>query len=197
MLAGNYFVRPAFRPPREWRLRAACRYGRDFGSSGTMGRGPSMYEMEGPRLVSRRRPADCSASFAPLDHLPGPVAWPRFRSPGPPVAQVPLAGWVGAFFAGDRGVAPVATAQSLLAGGSEFSLRRRLGVAPLPTPPSSSSPGGSGGRPRSATQNFPLRRVARGVLVPKARGRPLPVAPGFPPLPTALGVLVPKPEVIP
>jgi hypothetical protein len=30
-----------------------------------------MYEMQRPRLVSRRRPADFSASFAPLDHLPG------------------------------------------------------------------------------------------------------------------------------
>ena len=50
---------------------AACRYGRDFRPSGTMGRGPSMYEMEGPRPVSRRRPADFSASFAPVDHLPG------------------------------------------------------------------------------------------------------------------------------
>ena len=36
-----------------------------------------MYEMQRPRLVSRHRPADFSASFAPLDHLPGPGTLPR------------------------------------------------------------------------------------------------------------------------
>ena len=35
-----------------------------------------MYEMEGPRPVSRHRPADFSASIAPLDYLPGPGTLP-------------------------------------------------------------------------------------------------------------------------
>ena len=39
-----------------------------------------MYEMEGPRPVSRHVPADFSASFAPLDHLPGPGTLPVLRS---------------------------------------------------------------------------------------------------------------------
>jgi len=43
-----------------------------------------MYEMEGPRPASRRRPADFSASFAPLDHLPGPGTLPVLRSTGSP-----------------------------------------------------------------------------------------------------------------
>ena len=42
-----------------------------------------MYEMEGPRPVSRRRPADFSARVAPLDHLPGPGTLP-----GVPVDQI-------------------------------------------------------------------------------------------------------------
>src|SRR5579863_6523396 len=67
--------------------RAACRSGAGFGLSGTMGgdrvdtgRGPRMYEMQGPRPVSRHRPADFSASFAPLNHLPGPGTHPAARS---------------------------------------------------------------------------------------------------------------------
>ena len=43
-----------------------------------------MYEMQRPRPVSRRRPADFSASFAPLDHLPGPATLPVFQLPGSP-----------------------------------------------------------------------------------------------------------------
>jgi len=39
-----------------------------------------MYEMEGPRPVLRHRPADFSARFAPLDHLPGPGTLPVLRS---------------------------------------------------------------------------------------------------------------------
>jgi hypothetical protein len=39
-----------------------------------------MYEMQGPRPVSRHRPADFSASFAPLNHLPGPGTHPVARS---------------------------------------------------------------------------------------------------------------------
>ena len=62
----------------------ACRSGRDFGRSGTMGvdtgRGPCMYEIQGPRPVSRHVPADFSASFAPLNHLPGPGTLPVLRS---------------------------------------------------------------------------------------------------------------------
>lgn len=43
-----------------------------------------MYEMQRPRPVSRCRPADFSASFAPLDHLPGPATLPVFQLPSSP-----------------------------------------------------------------------------------------------------------------
>jgi len=96
--------------------RAACRSGAGFGRSGTMGgdrvgtgRGPSMYEMEGPRPASRHRPADFSASFAPLDHLPGPGTRPAARSR-------PDHRWLG--------VSPCR--------GSGFPLCRQAGVSPKP-----------------------------------------------------------------
>src|SRR5215469_12413296 len=106
--------------PREWLgLLAACRYERDFDASGTIGRGPSMYEMEGPRPVSRHRPADFSASFAPLDHLPGPGTLP-----GAPVDRI--TGWLGA---------PRAVTE-----GSP--LCQRAGVSPNRVAPSTSSASG-------------------------------------------------------
>jgi len=83
-------------PLRPGRAGAACRSGPGFGRSGTMGRGPSMYEMEGPRPASRHRPADFSASFAPLDHLPGQQ--PRQCSGCPDhrlALGLPRAGWPG------------------------------------------------------------------------------------------------------
>src|SRR6516164_9341640 len=43
-----------------------------------------MYEMQRPRPVLRSRPADFSASFAPLDHLPGPATLPVVRLPRSP-----------------------------------------------------------------------------------------------------------------
>jgi hypothetical protein len=148
-------------------LAAACRYERAFDGSGTIGRGPSMYEMEGPRLVSRRRPADCSASFAPLDRLPGPAAWPMFRSPETPVAQGSPSRVGQSFLRHRPGSPPRQRLRASSPGGSEFSLRRRLGVAPLPTARSPSSPGGSGRRPWPVTRGFTLCRVARVVLTPK------------------------------
>ena len=57
---------------------------RNFGPSGTIGRGRCMYEMQRPRPVLRSRPADFSASFAPLDHLPGPATLPVVRLPRSP-----------------------------------------------------------------------------------------------------------------
>ena len=53
-----------------------------------------MYEMEGPRPVSRHRPADFSASFAPLDHLPGPGTLPVLRSTGSPGGSGLPAPWL-------------------------------------------------------------------------------------------------------
>ncbi len=53
-----------------------------------------MYEMEGPRPVSRRRPADFSASFAPVDPPSG-----ASNLTSVPVARItswlgiPRAGW--------------------------------------------------------------------------------------------------------
>jgi hypothetical protein len=108
-----------------------------FGRSGTMGedrvdteRGPSMYEMEGPRPVSRRRPADFSASLRRSttcqgqersqrsgrpDHrvargLPAPVAQAFLFTDKPGVSPKPggaeyfLSQWLRAFFSpNDRG----------------------------------------------------------------------------------------------
>jgi hypothetical protein len=86
-----------------------------------------MYEMEGPRLVSQHVPADCSASFAPLDRT-GPSSLRCSGRPDRRWLRVALAGWLRGFFAADPGVAPAATAQSLLAGGLEFSLPREPGL---------------------------------------------------------------------
>ena len=102
-----------------------------------------MYEMEGPRPVSRHRPADCSASFAPLDRLPGPVTLT-----GVPVAQI----------TGGSGVPLAGVGQSfLIADGPELPPRRRRKVPLrrwLRVPPLAGGP------------RFPLRRVARGFLAP-------------------------------
>jgi hypothetical protein len=156
-------VVPEARKSAEWKAVLAAGNGRGgggvssgpgFGRSGTMGRdrvdtgrGPSMYEMEGPRPASRHRPADFSASFAPLGHLPGPGTLPVFRSTGTPggsgapraVAQAflfanepgfPPAGWrrifpspwLRAFFHRMTGVSPKPKGSSFLfAGGSELS----------------------------------------------------------------------------
>src|SRR5215831_7282769 len=66
-----------------------------------------MYEMEGPRPVSRHRPADFSASFAPLNHLPGPGTLPVSRSrPDHRVARGPRATDRAFLFATEPGVAP-------------------------------------------------------------------------------------------
>jgi hypothetical protein len=55
-----------------------------------------MYEMEGPRPVSRHRPADFSASFAPLDYLPGPGTLPSIPvATGPPGGSGLPAPWLG------------------------------------------------------------------------------------------------------
>jgi hypothetical protein len=79
-----------------------------------------MYEMEGPRPVSRHVPADFSASFAPFDHLPGPGTLPVLRSR-------PDHRWLGApravaqafLFANKPGVSPKP-------GGAEYFLSRWL-----------------------------------------------------------------------
>jgi hypothetical protein len=117
---------------------AACRCGRGFGASGTMGRGRTMYEMVRPRPVSRRRPADCSASFAPLDPVrdrqPGRIAGRpalqrlRFRpcrvaqGPAPPPRRQgePFTRWLRVF-------TPPVTTLRPIAGASEFSLHHQLG----------------------------------------------------------------------
>ena len=55
-----------------------------------------MYEMQRPRPVSRSRPADFSASFAPLDHLPGPATLPVIRLPRSPAGfGTPPSRWPG------------------------------------------------------------------------------------------------------
>jgi hypothetical protein len=82
-----------------------------------------MYEMEGPRPASRHRPADFSASFAPLGHLPGPGTLPVFRSR-------PVHRWLGApravaqafLFANKPGVSPKP-------GGAKYFLSRGSGLS--------------------------------------------------------------------
>jgi hypothetical protein len=152
---------------------AACRSGTGFGGSGTIGRGPSMYEMEGPRPVSRHRPADFSASFAPLNHLPGPGTLP-----GGPVDRV--TGWLegsprrgsGFPLCQQAGVSPKP-------GGAKYFPRQWLrafshqmtGVAPKPNGSSFPSP---------TAQSFLLRNITRGF--PSATCLevfPLPLAQGF------------------
>jgi len=82
-----------------------------------------MYEMEGPRPVSRHVPADFSASFAPLDRLPGPGTLP-----GAPVATsspggsgLPRAVAQAFLFANQPGSPPSRVAPTISsAGGSEL-----------------------------------------------------------------------------
>ena len=82
-----------------------------------------MYEMEGPRPVSRHRPADFSASFAPLDHLPGPGTLPVLRSTGSPGGSGLPAPWLRlSSLPTSPGLPPSRVAPSTtLAGGSELS----------------------------------------------------------------------------
>ena len=167
-------------------LRAACRCERDFGGPGTIGRGPSMYEMEGPRLVSRHVPADCSASFAPFDRT-GPSSLRCSGRPDRRWLGVALAGWLRGFFTADPGVAPAATAQSLLAGGSEFSPSPRARVAPRPRfgvpprrvaqdaapgqkPGTAPAPVAQGSGPGQRPRTFPRAGWLGVSSCPKARG---------------------------
>ena len=85
-----------------------------------------MYEMEGPRAVSRHRPADFSASFAPLNHLPGPGTLPVFRSTGAPGGSGLPAPWLGlSSLPTSPGFPPSQVAPSnSLAGGSGLSLTK-------------------------------------------------------------------------
>jgi hypothetical protein len=154
-----------------------------FGRSGTMGedrvdtgRGPSMYEMEGPRPASRRRPADFSASLRRSttyqgqersqrsgrpDHrvargLPAPVAQAFLFTDKPGVSPKPggaeyfLSQWLRAFFSpNDRGFPQAKRLKfSLCRVAQSFLLITRLGVSP---PPRNLKPS--------------LRRVAQGFLL--------------------------------
>ncbi len=139
---------------------AACRYGRGFGGSGTIGRGPRMYEMQGPRPVSRHRPAEFSASFAPCDHLPGPGTLPVFRSTGSPGGSgTPRAVARDFLIASKPGFPPSRVAPSTsLAGGSELSFRPMTGVSPEPKGSSFPFAGWLRAFPSACNSGFPLRR---------------------------------------
>ena len=93
-----------------------------------------MYEMEGPRPVSRHRPADFSASFAPLNHLPGPGTLPVVRSTGSPGGSgAPRAVAQDFLFANGPGFPPSRVAPSASsASGSELSFHQMTGVSPRP-----------------------------------------------------------------
>jgi hypothetical protein len=86
-----------------------------------------MYEMQRPRPVSRCRPADFSASFAPLDHLPGPATLPVFRLPRSPagVWDSPGPGGPGITLHQGLWVSPKPSGSKyFLRRGSELSFRR-------------------------------------------------------------------------
>ena len=156
-----------------------------------------MYEMQRPRPVSRHRPADCSASFAPLDRLPGAVTLT-----GAPVARitsgsgVPLAGWVRVFsLPTARGCPRADAAKFLFAGGSECRLwpvargfpyagwlgvssHLRPEVSPCRVAPDLSGPegpqmpvaGGSGLTPRQWRRVSSVPTAPVPPLRPRARG---------------------------
>jgi hypothetical protein len=120
-----------------------------------------MYEMEGPRPVSRHVPADFSASFAPLDHLPGPGTLPVLRSTGSPGGSgLPRAVARAVLFANEPGVAPKP-------GGAEYFLSRWLraflhqmtGVSPKPKGSSFPFAGWLRAFFSSRNSGFPLRRT--------------------------------------
>jgi len=131
----------------------------DFGPSGTIGRGRCMYEMQRPRPVSRRRPADFSASFAPLDHLPGPATLPVVRSPRSPAGLgLPRAGWPGNY--------PSPKALS-------FPKAKRLQAFPAPWLRAFFSPRDRGFPQGQATHVFPSPRWLRAFFSPHSSGFPL------------------------
>jgi hypothetical protein len=107
-------------PPGMAAAEAACRSGPGFGRSGTMERGPSMYEMEGPRPASRRRPADFSASLRRSTTYQGQERSQRSGRPDRRVARGLPAPTAQAFlFANKPGVSPKP-------GSSEYFLSRWL-----------------------------------------------------------------------
>ena len=119
-----------------------------------------MYEMEGPRPVSRRRPADFSASFAPLDHLPGPATLPVFRSPRSPAGLgLPRAGWPGnSPSPDDSGFPPKSSdSRSFPRRGSELSFRQMTRGFPQ----------------GQEAQVFPSPRWLRAFFSPHSSGFPL------------------------
>ncbi len=178
---------------------AACRCEHDFDGLGTIGRGPSLYEKEGPRPVSRHRPADCSASFAPLDHYRGRNLNRRSGCPDHQRLRSSLAWWVRVFsLPTARGCPRAGAAKFLFAGGSECRLWpvargfpfagwlgassrlrpevSRCRVAPSPPRPVARDfplPGGSG-PPQVRGPEVPRCRVAPSPPRPVARGFPLP-----------------------
>ena len=93
-----------------------------------------MYEMEGPRPVSRHRPADFSASIAPLDYLPGPGTLPVFRSrPDHRVARGPRAAARALPFANKPGFPPSPLAPGIsLTGWLRAFFHQLTGVSPKP-----------------------------------------------------------------
>ena len=119
-----------------------------------------MYEMQRPRPVVRSRPADFSASFAPLDHLPGPATLPVVRLPRSPAGfgtppsrvarELP--------FAADFGFPQCqATPSSSRANGSELSFRHMTRGFPQ----------------GQEAQVFPSPRWLRAFFSPHSSGFPL------------------------
>ena len=101
-----------------------------------------MYEMQRPRPVLRSRPADFSASIAPLDHLPGPATLPVVRLPGSPAGfGTPLGRWPGNY--------PSPKTLS-------FPKAQRLQVFPVPWLRAFFSPHDPGFPPRSSNSSFPF-----------------------------------------
>ena len=139
-----------------------------------------MYEMEGPRPVSRHRPADFSASFAPFDHLPGPGTRPAARSR-------PDHRWLGVF--------PVPWLRlSSLPTSRGFPQARWRQVFPQPVAQSFLAARQPGFPPSRMTQVFPLPVAQSFLLITQLGVSPPPhklklslcrVVPGFSPGPEA------------
>jgi hypothetical protein len=166
-----------------------------------------MYEMEGPRLVARRRPADCSASIAPLDRLPGPEPNRCSGCPDHQRLRNPRAGWLRVFsFADGPGLPPCRqrrvplcrVAQSAASGQrpGAFPFAGWLGVSSYQWPEvapcrGSRSPQTQGargiplpvapGHPKPKGPRYPVAGVVPGLPAPVARRCPVPGGPGLPP----------------
>jgi len=178
-----------------------------------------MYEMQRPRPVSRCRPADFSASIAPLDHLPGPATLPVFQLPGSPAGfgtppgrvarELPFANdfefpqsqaaprisraRLRAFFSPhDPGFPPRPSGSSFPFAevAQSFLFAAWLGVSPLPVSSKFSLCRWRQTSPCPKTRSCPLPGGSGLSHGQRPRNCPLPDGPGFPPRQVARSFLL-------